>query len=62
MKRRDFERHLRRHGAMLAREGAEHSIWAGASGTAAVPHHKEIKFTVARSICKALEIPAPSGR
>lgn len=62
MKRRDLEKHLREHGAAPAREGGSHSVWGREGRTAALPRHREIKFTVARSICRALEIPAPKGR
>ncbi len=65
MKRLDLERHLRRHGAELAREGSRHSVWTiGAAEDeriAAVPRHREIKPWTARAICKDLGIPPPAG-
>ena len=62
MKRRDLERHLRAQGATEARQGARHAIWTRASRSAALPRHNEIKFTVARAICRSLEVPDPPGR
>lgn len=62
MKPRDLERHLRDHGAELASEGASHSVWAREQRSAAVPRHKEIKFTVVRSICRTLGVAPPRGR
>jgi hypothetical protein len=63
MKRRDLERHLRAHGCRLDREGAEHSWWAAPGGKprAAVPRHREVKWRLARKVCKDLEIPVPAG-
>jgi hypothetical protein len=65
VKRRDLERHLRRHGAECLREGSRHSVWT-IGGTdseriATVPRHREIKPWTARAICKDLEIPPPTG-
>jgi predicted RNA binding protein YcfA (HicA-like mRNA interferase family) len=53
MKRRDFIRHLERQGCVLDREGGRHSIYRNpANGqSAAVPRHREIKDTTARTIC-----------
>ncbi len=61
MKRRDLIRHLEHHGCYLDREGARHSIYRNpANGLcAAVPRHREIKETVARTICDQLGIPRP---
>lgn len=62
MKRRDLERHLREHGAILLREGGNHSYWGFSPGrSTAVPRHREIDFALVRKICKDLDIPAPSG-
>lgn len=62
MKRRDLEKHLREHGARLLREGGRHSYWGlGAERSAAVPRHREIAYPVARSICRDLKIPPPTG-
>lgn len=61
MKLADVERHLRRHGCVLDREGAAHSIWLNLSNRkiASVPRHREIKDGTVRAICKQLEIPRP---
>lgn len=63
MKRRDLERHLRRHGARLIREGGSHSVWGVAEGrTTAIPRHREIGVGLLRKTCKDLGIPPPKGR
>ncbi|NUQ61707.1 MAG: type II toxin-antitoxin system HicA family toxin [Pirellulales bacterium] len=61
MKRRDFIRHLEGHRCYLDREGANHSIYRnpGNGRCAAVPRHREIKETTARTICDQLGIPRP---
>jgi mRNA interferase HicA len=61
VKRRDLERHLRAHGC---REigGAKHAKWRGPQDrVSAVPRHQELSFNLARSICRQLGIPEPSG-
>ena len=59
MKLADLERHLRRHGCVLKRQGGGHAIWENPSnGTwTAVPRHREIRDLLVRRICKQLEIP-----
>jgi mRNA interferase HicA len=58
IKRVDLERHLRRNGCALAREGAKHSVWHGPSDTVStVPRHREIPRATARAICRQLDIP-----
>ena len=61
MKLLDLERHLRRHGCELFREGGRHSVWwnPASKKTAAVPRHREIKEPVAARICKDLDVPRP---
>ena len=61
MKRRDLVRHLEKHGCIVDREGARHTIyWNPAAGiAAAVPRHREIKELVARAICDQLRVPRP---
>jgi predicted RNA binding protein YcfA (HicA-like mRNA interferase family) len=61
MKRRDLIRHLKRHGCELDREGGRHSIYRNRVNgrCAAVPRHREIKETTARTICDQLELPRP---
>ena len=59
MKRRQLERHMKRHGCGLAREGSRHSIWRNLTTreTSAVPRHSEIADRLAQKICKDLGIP-----
>ncbi len=59
MKRRALLKHLKDHGCELLREGGKHSIYVNrANGKLSpVPRHTEIKKTMARAICKGLEIP-----
>lgn len=56
----ELERHLRRCGCVLVREGGSHSVWhnpvSGARST--VPRHREIPRTTARAVCKQLDVPA----
>ncbi|MHB9050125.1 MAG: type II toxin-antitoxin system HicA family toxin [Pirellulales bacterium] len=61
MKRHDLVRHLERHGCHLDREGANHAVYRNpANGRcAAVPRHREIKETTARTICDQLGIVRP---
>lgn len=61
MKRRDLERHLKRHGCSLDREGANHSWWANSDGgrRSSVPRHREIKSNLVKAICKQLAIEVP---
>jgi predicted RNA binding protein YcfA (HicA-like mRNA interferase family) len=61
MKRLDLVRHLERHGCSLDREGANHSIFRNPTNgrCAAIPRHREIKDTTARTICSQLGIPRP---
>lgn len=61
MKRRDLERHLRAHGAVLDKEGGNHTKWISPGGRSAVPRHNEIKPGLARAICKQLSIPPPQN-
>ena len=59
MKRSSLLLHLRRHGCVLKREGAAHSLWTNpATGaTEAIPRHTEIGNNLARKICRGLGIP-----
>ena len=59
MKRTALLSHLRRHGCVLKREGASHSLWTNpATGAVeAVPRHIEIPNLLARKICRGLGIP-----
>jgi len=59
MKRRDFVRHLERHGCELVREGRRHTVYRNpANGrSATVPRHTEVDDYTARGICRQLGIP-----
>ena len=59
MKRSALLQHLRRHGCVLKREGASHSLWMNPANGAveAVPRHTEIPNNLARKICRGLGIP-----
>jgi predicted RNA binding protein YcfA (HicA-like mRNA interferase family) len=64
MKLTDLEKHLRRHGCSLAREGGRHTIWnnPGNGISAAVPRHNEVPPGTVRQICKTLEIEIPKQK
>ncbi len=64
MKRGELERHLRKHGCQVLREGGEHTMYINpAYGlTTAVPRHNEIKTNTAYGICNSLSVPRPPGR
>jgi len=59
MKRSSRLRHLRKHGCVLKREGAAHSLWTSPATGAieAIPRHTEIPNTLARKICRGLSTP-----
>ena len=59
MKRAALLRHLRRYGCHLKREGGSHSLWTNPENgeMEAVPRHSELSDTLARKICRGLEIP-----
>jgi mRNA interferase HicA len=59
MKRSEFLRHLRTHGCVLIREGANHSWWGNPSANrrSSVPRHNELSDILARKISKDLGIP-----
>jgi predicted RNA binding protein YcfA (HicA-like mRNA interferase family) len=61
MSRRDFERHLRKHGCFLHHRGGSHDIWVNpANGTQApVPRHATLKRGTVRAICQRLEVASP---
>ncbi len=62
MTKSELERHLRKYGCTLAREGGRHSIWVNpANGaSAAVPRHRELKKNTARRICQDLGVEKPN--
>jgi mRNA interferase HicA len=59
VKRSTLLQHLRKHGCVLKREGAAHSLWMNPNTGAveAVPRHTEISNNLARKICRNLGIP-----
>jgi len=59
MKRRDLLRHLLRHGCEVLREGGSHTLVVNriTRRSAAVPRHREINESLARRICRDLNIP-----
>jgi len=62
MKLADLERHLRRHGCILYREGSDHSVWRHEANRkiASVPRPREIiKEGTVRAICKQLGVSRP---
>ncbi|MEQ1896680.1 MAG: type II toxin-antitoxin system HicA family toxin [Vicinamibacterales bacterium] len=63
MKRSALLQHLRRHGCVLKREGAAHSLWTNPTNgvTEAVPRHTEISNVLIRKICRNLGVPPTGG-
>lgn len=61
MKRVDFEKHLKKHGCKLKREGGNHSIWQNANSQAvsAVPRHRELDNKIVVQISIILKIKSP---
>ena len=57
MKRTQLVKHLQAHGAVLLREGSQHSIYQKEHLKTQVPRHREIVDELARKICKDLNIP-----
>jgi hypothetical protein len=48
---------LRKHGAVLIREGSRHNIFQKGNRKTQVPRHNEIVDELARKICKDLDLP-----
>jgi mRNA interferase HicA len=63
LKRLDFIRHLEKHGCVLLREGAAHSLYVNRSERKAstVPRHREINDFLCRKICKDLGVAMPGS-
>ncbi len=63
MKRRALLGHLQEQGCVLIREGGDHSIWSNpqTGRKEAIPRHNAIKKYLARSICRNLSVPVPTG-
>jgi predicted RNA binding protein YcfA (HicA-like mRNA interferase family) len=61
VKRRDLVRHLEAHGCELLREGGHHSVYVNRPKrkTSTVPRHREVDESLARKICRDLEVPPP---
>ena len=61
MKVKQLNKHLRRHGCYLVREGSKHSLWANPElmTRTVVSRHTEIDNGLAYKICKDLQIPRP---
>ena len=59
MKRSSLLKHLRKHGCVLKREGASHSLWTNprTGAVEAVPRHTEIPNNLARKISRNLGVP-----
>jgi mRNA interferase HicA len=58
IKRVDLERHLKRHGCSISREGGKHAVWRGPEGSAStLPRHREVPRGTARAICRQLGVP-----
>ena len=59
MKREALLRHLRRHGCVLLREVAAHTLYINpqTGKLEAVPRHVKIPDKLARKICRDLSVP-----
>jgi len=57
----DLEKHLKKHGCSIVREGGNHTIYTNHKNrkNVPVPRHREIKNILVNKICKQLEIPSP---
>lgn len=56
MKKRQFEKHLRRQGCSLLRQGKRHEWWGNdlTGAFSAVPRHSEVQDQLAEKICRDL--------
>jgi len=61
MKRRELIRHLSEEGCALLREGQRHSVYINRARlkVSTIPRHSEIDDSLARKICRDLEIRPP---
>jgi predicted RNA binding protein YcfA (HicA-like mRNA interferase family) len=62
MKRRDLEKHLRKHGCEpdVNRSGrGAHDVWRNPEKQrkAAIPRHREVKTMLGRQVCRDLGVP-----
>jgi mRNA interferase HicA len=61
MKLLDLVKHLIKHGCIIERQGARHTVWKNPVNEhqSSVPRHREISNHLARAICIQLDIPTP---
>lgn len=61
MKRKDFVKHLKKHGCELSREGGKYSIFVNPKTQVETPvtRHREIADFTAKKICRELGIDPP---
>lgn len=61
MKRRELIKHLGKEGCGLLREGSKHSVYVNRARlrVSTIPRHNEIDDSLARKICRDLEISLP---
>ncbi|MEM1353782.1 MAG: type II toxin-antitoxin system HicA family toxin [Planctomycetota bacterium] len=59
MKRRDLEKHLKKHGCYPHREGKEHQVWVNPETGQKAPmsRQRELKTAMGKAICKQLGVP-----
>jgi len=59
MKRGEFLKHLRAHGCIMLREGANHTIYLNPANQkqSTVGRHQELSNLLCKKVCKQLEIP-----
>ena len=64
MKRRVFISHVRNKGCVLHREGTKHSVFFNPENghLAAIPRHREIVISLAKKICRQLDISLPKEK
>jgi len=57
MKKTQLIKHMKAHGAYLLREGRRHTIYERGNLKTEAPRHTEVVDTLARKICRDLDIP-----
>lgn len=60
MKRGEFLKHLRVHGCIMLREGANHTIYLNPANQkqSTIGRHQELSNLLCKKVCKQLEIPS----
>lgn len=60
MKRVEFLKHLRAHGCIMLREGANHTIYLNPANQkqSTIGRHQELSNLLCKKVCKQLEIPS----